>query len=96
MVAARMPAIMTPATMAASAPCVEMSAAVFTMRLSASDSDAGIAIAPVLTMPKPTMPITTATPSEMTTQTVAMRRLKLSLSSSPMAIKCSRMWGIPK
>ena len=96
MVAARIPAIMMPATIAASAPCVEMSAAELTIRFSASASEPGIAIAPALTMPKPTMPIMTAAPREMTTQMEAMRRLKFSLLSLPMAMKCSRMCGMPK
>ena len=33
---------------------------------------------------------------EMTTQMVAMRREVFSLSSSSMAMKRSRMWGMPK
>ena len=42
---------------------------------------------PALTMPKPTMPIMTATPREMTTQAVAMRRLVLMFFSSFAAMK---------
>ena len=54
------------------------------------------ATAPTLVIPLPTTPMNTATAMEMTTHTVAMRRLTFSLFSSSMAIKRSRMWGIPK
>ena len=42
------------------------------------------------------MPMRTATPMEMTTQTEAMRRESFSSFSSRMAMKRTRMWGIPK
>ena len=47
-------------------------------------------------MPRPTMPMTMDAAMAMTTQTVAMRRLSTSFFSSSMAMKRSRMWGIPK
>ena len=52
--------------------------------------------APTLVMPRPTMPMTMDAVMAMTTQTVAMRRLSTSSFSSSMAMKRSRMWGIPK
>ena len=52
--------------------------------------------APALVMPRPTMPMMMEAVMAMTTQTVAMRRLSTSFFSSSMAIKRSRMWGIPK
>ena len=52
--------------------------------------------APTLVMPRPTMPMTMDAAMAMTTQTVAMRRLSTSFFSSSMAMKRSRMWGIPK
>ena len=44
----------------------------------------------------PTMPMNTATAMEMTTQLAAMRRESFSSSSWRMAIKRTRMWGMPK
>ena len=95
-VAARMPARIRPPTMAAKAPLEAMSAAVLTMRFSASGSLPGRAIAPALAIPKPTIPITTATPRETTHQTEPTRREIFSSFSSRTAMKCSRMWGMPK
>ena len=45
---------------------------------------------------RPTMPMRIATNMEITTHTEAMRRETFSFSSSSMAIKRSRMWGMPK
>ena len=42
------------------------------------------------------LPMTMAMPMEMTTQEEATRRERVSLRSSSMAIKRSRMWGMPK
>ena len=42
------------------------------------------------------MPMTTATPREMTTQEAAIRRLVLMFFSSFAAMKWIRMWGMPK
>ncbi len=44
----------------------------------------------------PTMPMNTATPMEITTQVPAMRRERVSSFSSRMAMKRTRMWGMPK
>ena len=41
-------------------------------------------------------PMKTATVRLMSTQTVAMRRLRVSSRSSRMAMKRSSTWGIPK
>ena len=45
---------------------------------------------------RPTMPMNTATPMEITTQTEAIRRDSFSSFSSRMAIKRTRIWGMPK
>ena len=95
-VAARMPARISPAMIAATAPFEAISAAVRTIRFSASGSLEGIVIAPARAMPKPTRPITTATPSDTTHQIEPTRREIFSSFSSRAAIKCSRMWGMPK
>ena len=58
-----------------------------TIMLSASEAEPGIAIRPAFAMEKPTIPMTTATPREMTHQMEPMRRLKESLLSSLMAMK---------
>ena len=42
------------------------------------------------------MPMKTAMPMEITTQTEAMRREVASSFSSRIAMKRSRMWGMPK
>ena len=63
------------------------------MIVSASDS---CSMAPAFVMPLPTTPINTATPMEMTTQVVATRRERASFFSSSIAMKRSRMWGMPK
>ena len=47
-------------------------------------------------MALPTTPMMMATPMEMTTQLVAMRRDSFSSFSSRMAMKRTRMWGMPK
>ena len=82
--------------MAGSTPAEAISAAVLTMRFSASLSVPGVAITPRLAMPKPTMPITTATPSDTTHQIEPTRREIFSSLSSRTAMKCSRMCGMPK
>ena len=94
-VAARMPARMSPARTAASTPCWLMRLAMRTMRVSL-DEPLRNSSAPTLVMPRPTMPMTMDAVMAMTTQTVAMRRLRTSFFSSSMAMKRSRMWGIPK
>ncbi len=45
---------------------------------------------------EPTIPMKTATPSEMTTQMEAIRREVLSWLSLRMAMNRSSTWGIPK
>ena len=51
---------------------------------------------PTLDTAWPTMPINTATAMEITTQMEAIRRESFSSSSCRMAIKRTRIWGIPK
>ena len=72
-----------------------MRLAIWTMRVSL-DEPLRNSSAPTLVMPRPTMPMTMDAVMAMTTQTVAMRRLSTSFFSSSMAMKRSRMWGIPK
>ena len=57
---------------------------------------AGMVSTPRPAMPKPTTPITTATPREITHQIEPTRRETASSFSSRAAMKCSRMWGMPK
>ena len=96
MVAARIPAMMMPAMMAGRTPTWARAWEALTIMFSAADWLSGMAMTPALAMLKPTMPMTTAMPREITTQTEPTRRESFSLVSSPMAMKCSRMWGIPK
>ena len=51
---------------------------------------------PALDTALPIMPMHTATVMEMTTHTEAMRRDSFSSSSFRMAMKRTRMWGMPK
>ena len=86
---------MRPASTAASAPWALMRLAMRTMRVSL-DEPLRNSSAPALVMPRPTMPMTMEAVMAMTTHTEAMRRLRTSFFSSSMAMKRSRMWGIPK
>ena len=96
MVAARMPARIKPATMLNKTPFWLIKCVICTMMVSLSPLLASRGTRPALVMALPTMPINTATAMEITTHTLAIRRLSLSLSSSSMAIKRSRIWGMPK
>ena len=51
---------------------------------------------PALDTLLPIMPMHTATVMEITTHTAAMRRDSFSSFSSRMAMKRTRMWGMPK
>ena len=93
MVAAMMPAMMMPATMAKKGLTSLKRLAMVTMMVSASASSP---ILPAETMAEPTTPMKMATAIEMNTQVVATRREICSLFSSSMAMKRSRIWGIPK
>ena len=95
MVAARIPARMRPASTAANAPWALMRLAMRTMRVSLVEPLRNSST-PALVMPRPTMPMTMEAVMAMTTHTEAMRRLRTSFFSSSMAMKRSRMWGIPK
>ena len=95
MVAARMPAKIRPARTAASMPWPLIRLAMRTMRVSL-DEPLKNSSAPALVMPRPTTPMTMEAVIAMTTHTEAMRRLRTSFFSSSMAMKRSRMWGIPK
>ena len=95
MVAARIPARIRPASTAASTPCCAMRLAMRTMRVSLEEPLRNSS-APALVMPRPTTPMTMEAVMAMTTHTLAMRRLSTSFFSSSMAMKRSRMCGIPK
>ena len=95
MVAARMPARIRPASTAARMPCCAMRFAMRTMTVSLEEP-LRYSSAPALVMPRPTMPMMMEAVMAMTTHTLAMRRLSTSFFSSSMAMKRSRMWGIPK
>ncbi len=93
MVAARMPARITPATRAASTPCLEIRSEIV-MRMVSASSRAGME--PAFVMALPITPIKIATAMEITTQTEATLLDSFSFSASSMAIKRRSTWGIPK
>ena len=90
-----MPAKIRPARIAARTPCWLIRLAMRTMIVSL-DEPLRNSSAPTLVMPRPTMPMMMEAVIAMTTQTDAMRRLRTSFFSSSMAMKRSRMCGIPK
>ena len=96
MVADRMPARITPASMASSTPLLPSRDAMLTMSDSAEELESNILIEPLLAIAKPMIPMRTATAREMTTHAVPTRRLTLILFSSSAAMKWIRTWGIPK
>ena len=93
MVAARIPARIRPATMAARNPCLEIRSATTRIMVSGSSSTG---ITPAFDMAFPTTPINTAITMEMTTQMVATLLESFSFFASSIAIKRSSTWGIPK
>lgn len=93
MVAARIPARITPASRAGSTPNWLIRLAIRTMMVSES---ASCSSAPALVMALPTNPMVMATPIEITTHEEATRRESFSFFSSSMAIKRTKMWGMPK
>ena len=95
MVDARIPARIRPASTAQTMPFWLSRSAMRTMMVSESEP-ARLSSAPALVMARPTMPMNTATNSETMTQEVATRRDSLSFFSSSMAMKRSRMCGMPK
>ena len=95
MVLARIPESTTPARSAAAIPCVERRFEVCTITVSEADPSS-TGMSPPLDMASPTIPIRTATAMEITTHTDATLRESFSLLSSSIAIKRSRMWGMPK
>ena len=95
MVDARIPARIRPASTAQTMPFWLSRLAMRTMMVSESEP-ARLSSAPALVMARPTMPMNTATNSETMTQEVATRRDSLSFFSSSMAMKRSRMCGMPK
>lgn len=76
-------------------PCCAMRFAMRTMTVSLEEP-LRYSSAPALVMPRPTMPMMMEAVMAMMTHTLAMRRLSTSFFSSSMAMKRSRMWGIPK
>ena len=95
MVEARIPARIRPASTAHSRPFWLSKSAMRTMMVSESEP-VSVTSAPALVMARPTTPMNTPTNSEMTTQEDAIRRESLSFFSSSIAMKRSRMCGIPK
>ena len=87
MVAARIPAITSPAIIGGNR-LVESSMNIF--------SEAEEVSSAVGYSERPITPIKTETPREITTQTVAMRRERVSSFSLRIAIKRNSTWGIPK
>ena len=96
MVEARIPASTTPASSAANTPFSLMRAAILTRIASAAEPLSKVRMAPMRLMAKPTIPTMMATVMEMTTHTVPTRREIFSFSSSLMAMKWLRIWGMPK
>ena len=78
-----------PATIATSMPCVESKCAILTIIVSEA-LPSSTSIAPALVMLRPTIPINTATLSDITTQIVATLLDNLSLFSSSIAINLKR------
>ena len=95
MVLAKMPAKINPAMMAKNTPFSEMTCAIRTMMVSVSLPLSCGTILALLSV-RPTTPISTAIPIAITTHTDATRRDSFSFFSSSIAIKRSRMCGIPK
>ena len=94
MVEARIPARITPAMIAKKAPFWLTVRAMTTMircEFAMSRSSA-----PLFTAAQPMIPIRIATAIEIVTHTVAIRREVFSFFASSIAMKRSRMWGIPK
>ena len=90
-VAASTPARITPARIAVSIPCSEISPASLTMMVSADEALSRYSSTPALVTPSPTTPITIAAPIAMNTHTVATLLLSLSLFSSSIAMNLRRI-----
>ena len=95
MVEARIPARIVPARSAGSTPCWLIRSAILTMIVSEAEPSSGIS-SPAAVMASPMIPISTATAREMTTHPVATLLDSFNFSSSSMAIKRSRICGMPK
>ncbi len=93
MVAARIPARITPAISAANTPWVAIRSAIVMMIVSESSS-AGME--PTAVMAFPTTPMKMATVMEITTHMLATLLDSSSFFASSIAIKRSSTWGIPK
>ena len=89
MVAARMPAITTPANSGGSRSCDNTINTFSALLLLRSEGSVGAS-------DRPNTPITTAANSEITTQTVAIRLDFFSWLDLRMAINRSNTWGTPK
>ena len=94
-VAARIPARISPAITAATGPMPLISLAITTITVS-EDEPSRNSKAPALVIPYPITPIKIAIASDTTTQTVAIRLESVSFSFSSIAIKRSSTCGIPK
>ena len=92
-VAAKIPAKITPASSAAGTPYWLSRLEICTIIVSESAKCSKV---PAAVMALPTTPMNTATAMEITTQVVATRREIVSFFSSSIAINRSRMCGIPK
>ena len=93
MVQARMPARITPASRPGSTPRWAIWSETTMMMRSGSSRGSR---APAWTMLMPSTPMKMATNMETNTQTEATRRLRVIFLGSSMAMKRSRMWGMPK
>ena len=95
-VEARIPERTIPATSAGIIPYLESRSEIRTMTVSDSEVPTSCGIHPAPVMPSPMTPMAIAIPIAMMTQMVATRRDRRSLLSSSMAMKRSRMCGMPK
>ena len=95
MVAARIPANISPAMTAGRLPMEAIFSAILIIILWLSPGAMG-ASAPEPIMALPIMPISTAMPMEITTQMEATRRERDSFCGSSIAMNRSKIWGIPK
>ena len=96
MVEAMMPERIRPATSAGRNPKVLRKCAISTMTVSEALEVVSSPITPAFVMPRPITPIRMATLIAITTQMLAILRDSASLRSSSIAMKRSRICGIPK
>ena len=96
MVEAMIPDRIRPARRAGKKPKVLSRCAISTMIVSETLAFSSSPTVPVRLMPRPTIPIRIAAPMAITTQILAILLERVSFFSSSIAMKRSRICGIPK